>query len=66
MKTEKHGYLHNGKERTCTIEYARTFIATDTETGFSGHGSTLDQAVNALVRNLDTVVAPSPRQKVNQ
>lgn len=54
MKTEKHGYLHNGKERTCTIEYGRTFVATDTETGFSGHGATSERALEALVRNLGT------------
>jgi hypothetical protein len=53
MKPEKQTFLHKGKERSCTIEQGRNFIATDVETQFSGNGKTAEEAVAAMIRNLD-------------
>lgn len=63
-KPEKQTFVHNGKERLCTIEYGRNFIATDSETGFSGNGSTSAEAVVALIRNLN-LPDSRPVRKVN-
>jgi len=60
MKPEKTTYIHNGKERIATIEHGRNCIATDDQTGFSGNGGNAQEAIAALVRNLNT---PDPRIK---
>lgn len=52
MKSEKITFVHNGKERTCTVEHGRNCIATDIETGFSGNGGNSAEALSALRRSL--------------